>query len=119
MQIFLKDQGVEIYPEELITGYYGKLTVKAVQRFQCKYGIVCSGTPETTGYGLAGPITRVKINEILSSGQIATAPITTLTIDKQALIEQIKAQIVFLQEKLIQLLNQLIELSQERIKAIQ
>lgn len=54
----------EIYPEGLITGYYGPLTEKAVQRFQAKYGIVSSGTPETTGYGLVGPKTRAKLHEV-------------------------------------------------------
>ena len=29
-----------IYPQGLVTGYYGPLTVAAVQRFQCKNGIV-------------------------------------------------------------------------------
>ncbi|MFH0936666.1 MAG: peptidoglycan-binding protein, partial [Candidatus Daviesbacteria bacterium] len=60
-------QDKEIYPEGLTTGYYGTLTKMAVQRFQCKYNIVCSGTPEETGYGLAGPKTRAKINEIFSN----------------------------------------------------
>lgn len=54
----------EIYPEGRITGYYGSLTAAAVQRFQKKYGIVNSGSPDTTGYGLAGPETRAKLNEI-------------------------------------------------------
>jgi len=47
----------EIYPEGKITGYYGDLTVQAVKRFQIKYGV------EQTG--IAGPITRSKIMEIL------------------------------------------------------
>ncbi|KKT55333.1 MAG: Peptidoglycan-binding domain 1 protein [Candidatus Giovannonibacteria bacterium GW2011_GWB1_44_23] len=45
-----------VYPEGIITGYYGSLTRKAVERFQQKYGI------EQTG--LAGPQTRAKLNEI-------------------------------------------------------
>lgn len=53
-----------LYPEGLITGYFGSLTQKAVQRFQCKYGIICSGTPETTGYGRVGPNTRLKVEEV-------------------------------------------------------
>ena len=53
-----------IYPEGLVTGYYGSLTTKAVQRFQEKYGIVSSGTPTTTGYGRVGPKTRAKLNEV-------------------------------------------------------
>ena len=53
-----------IYPEKLVTGYFGSLTQKAIQRFQVKYGIVNSGTPSTTGYGRVGPKTRAKLNEI-------------------------------------------------------
>jgi hypothetical protein len=64
LQIFLKAQGPEIYPEGLVTGYFGPLTQRAVQRFQAKYNIVSSGTPETTGYGLVGPLTRAKINAL-------------------------------------------------------
>jgi hypothetical protein len=58
-----------IYPEKLITGYFGSLTQKAVQRFQCKYNIVCSGTPETTGYGVVGPKTRFKIEEVFGGAK--------------------------------------------------
>ena len=53
-----------IYPEGLVTGYFGQLTEKAVQRFQAKYNLVSSGTPGTTGYGLVGPKTRAKLQEI-------------------------------------------------------
>lgn len=45
-----------VYPEGLITGYYGPLTTEAVKRFQAKYGI------EMTG--IAGPVTRAKLNEL-------------------------------------------------------
>ncbi len=40
------------------TGYFGKLTQAAVQRFQRSKGIVSFGTPSTTGYGAVGPKTR-------------------------------------------------------------
>ena len=63
LQNFLKSQGSDIYPEVLVTGYFGGLTQKAVQRFQIKYGIVSAvGDP---GYGYVGPKTRAKINELL------------------------------------------------------
>jgi hypothetical protein len=55
-----------IYPEARITGYFGLLTQAAIQRFQCKYNIVCSGTPASTGYGVVGPRTRTKLNELVS-----------------------------------------------------
>jgi len=46
------------------TNYFGPATTKAVQKFQCKYNIVCSGTLKTTGYGNLGPKTRAKIKEV-------------------------------------------------------
>ena len=46
-----------VYPEAQVTGYFGALTEKAVQRFQCKNKLVCDGTPDSTGYGVAGPRT--------------------------------------------------------------
>jgi peptidoglycan hydrolase-like protein with peptidoglycan-binding domain len=46
------------YPQDLITGYYGNLTTKAVQAFQTKHGVISYGTPDTTGYGAVGPRTR-------------------------------------------------------------
>jgi len=62
LQNFLKLQGSEIYPEGIVSGYFGALTQKAVQRFQEKYGLAAPGIP---GYGFVGPKTRAKINEIL------------------------------------------------------
>lgn len=52
----------DVYPEKLVTGYFGPATERAVQRYQKKYGIVAFGAPETTGYGVVGPKTRGKIN---------------------------------------------------------
>src|SRR3989344_3632668 len=54
----------DIYPDAQITGYFGPLTEQAVKRFQAKHGIVSSGSPETTGYGVVGPATRAKIREL-------------------------------------------------------
>jgi peptidoglycan hydrolase-like protein with peptidoglycan-binding domain len=54
-----------IYPEGKITGYFGTLTLKAVQRFQKKYGIASSGDP---GYGHVGPLTRAKLNSLIEQG---------------------------------------------------
>jgi len=71
---------VSIYPEGLTTGYFGQLTEKAIQRFQSKYNIVSSGTPQTTGYGLVGPKTRTKLQEVF--GQ------TTISLTKSVLGQQ-------------------------------
>ena len=49
---------VSIYPEGTVSGYFGSLTERAIQRWQTKQGIVSSGAPGTTGYGAVGPQTR-------------------------------------------------------------
>ena len=50
----------EIYPENLITGYFGSLTKRAVKRFQEKAGLEQVGN--------VGPKTLSKINELLKEG---------------------------------------------------
>jgi len=55
----------EIYPEGLITGYFGSLTKKAVQSFQLKYGVVSSKSD--SGFGLVGPKTRMKLQEVFGN----------------------------------------------------
>ncbi len=57
-------QDKEVYSEGIVSGYFGTLTRKAVQNFQQKYGIVSSGNEQTTGFGLVGPKTRIKLNEL-------------------------------------------------------
>lgn len=57
LQEFLK-QSQEIYPEGLVTGYFGPLTEAAVKRFQEKHGI--------ESIGIVGPKTRQKLNELFS-----------------------------------------------------
>ncbi len=80
LQEFLA-QYPDIYPEGLVTGYFGPLTERAVQRFQKKNGI------DTVG--VVGPQTRAKINEILTvgagvSGVIPSGlTITTTTISEK------------------------------------
>ena len=54
LQQFLANLGPSIYPEKLITGYYGFLTQAAVKRYQALKGII------TTGY--FGPLTRAAVN---------------------------------------------------------
>ncbi len=46
------------------TGFYGSLTQAAVKKFQCAEGIVCSGSPATTGWGSVGPHTRRVLNSL-------------------------------------------------------
>ena len=63
-----------IYPEGLVTGYFGSLTRAAVQRFQCREAIVCAGG---LGYGRVGPRTLTVINAMIGGNAEvdASAPI--------------------------------------------
>lgn len=57
LQGFLK-QFPDIYPEGLVTGYYGPLTEAAVKKFQEKHGV--------DAIGIVGPRTIAKLNEFAS-----------------------------------------------------
>lgn len=59
LQEFLK-QFLDIYPEGLVTGYFGPLTEAAVKRLQEKSNI--------EAVGVVGPKTRAKLNELVISG---------------------------------------------------
>ena len=50
------------------TGYFGRMTESAVQKFQVGRGIASSGTAATTGYGAVGPRTRAKIASVCGGG---------------------------------------------------
>jgi hypothetical protein len=84
-------QDKELYPEGLITGYYGGLTREAVRRFQLKHGVISSPTEQ--GNGRLGPKTRAKLKEVYGEGvskppvEIPAAPSAA----GQSLQEQIKA----------------------------
>jgi peptidoglycan hydrolase-like protein with peptidoglycan-binding domain len=67
LQAFFKDNS-SIYPEGLVTGYFGAMSRSAVQRFQTSKGIVSSGSAATTGFGRVGPSTRDAINALINSG---------------------------------------------------
>ena len=68
LQEFLA-QDKEIYPEGLITGYFGVLTQAAVKKWQAKNGI--------ESVGIVGPKTRAKLNELGRIAETAPAPIIT------------------------------------------
>lgn len=59
LQEFLK-QFSDIYPEGLVTGYFGPLTEAAVKRLQEKQNI--------EPVGIVGPKTRTKLNELITEG---------------------------------------------------
>ena len=67
LQEFLKTFP-DVYPEGLVTGYFGPLTEAAIKRFQERQGVINLGSPETTGFGQVGPKTISKINELLGAG---------------------------------------------------
>jgi peptidoglycan hydrolase-like protein with peptidoglycan-binding domain len=71
LQEILKKEGV--YPEGLVTGYFGPLTLKAVVSFQEKYKKeILSPWGLTKGTGYVGKTTRAKLNAIL--GETSTVP---------------------------------------------
>jgi hypothetical protein len=97
----------EIYPSQKTSGVFGRLTETAVQKFQCKYLSMCSGSYKTNGYGAVGPRTVTKLNEIYGSSSAAQNMSQSA---KEILIAQLKAQIA-------ELLRQVIILLQEQIKS--
>lgn len=67
LQIFLRRDS-SIYPEGIVSGYYGPATERAVQRWQKAQGIVSSGSPSSTGYGLVGAKTRAALQQMWICG---------------------------------------------------
>lgn len=77
LQKFLA-QDPSIYPEGVVNGYYDISLVRAVQRYQSTYGIVSSGSPATTGWGVVGSSTRAALlncNAQKPSPSIKTKPV--------------------------------------------
>jgi hypothetical protein len=68
LQTFLA-QDPSIYPQGLVTGYFGALTQAAVTNFQNKYGI--------QPVGQVGPITRAEINMLINNGGFGTGAAST------------------------------------------
>jgi len=70
LQELLKEQGREIYPQGLVTGYFGYLTQSAVIRFQERFAEeILEPLDLTSGTGFVGQMTISKLNELLISGE--------------------------------------------------
>jgi len=86
-QDLAKDPG--IYPQQLVTGFFGRLTLQAVKLFQAKYGIWQTG--------FVGPLTRAKLNELYDNGSTTAAGDITKGVGQQEgsfLIQKINANSV-------------------------
>lgn len=80
----------EVYPEGEITGYFGKLTKKAVIRFQEKYKEeILEPAGIEKGTGLVRKTTRAKLNEICFEPPEEIIPLkfSLTTVDQPILIE--------------------------------
>ncbi|KXB08134.1 hypothetical protein AKJ56_01810 [candidate division MSBL1 archaeon SCGC-AAA382N08] len=67
LQQFLKAQGDDIYPEGLVTGYFGPLTKAAVIRFQERYqSEILAPWSLHNGTGYVGRTTKQKINKMIN-----------------------------------------------------
>ena len=71
LQLYLADQG--IYPKNLVTGYFGRITELAVKVFQLKHGI--------EAIGIVGPKTRAKIGGLIKdAGSSPRVTVATSTV---------------------------------------
>ena len=108
LQLYLASVGD--YTHTVATGYFGALTQAAVRRFQCRSGIVCTGSPATTGYGLVGPQTRAALAPVCSGAPPSSTipPTQADSARREALLTQIQnllALVASLQEQITALQN--------------
>ncbi len=88
----------ELYPEGLVTGYFGSATERAVRRFQAKYGIA--------QVGRVGPMTMAKLNELLG-GSSTPPPASSTPPPASTQSAEDAAKIKLLQDQLKALNDQL------------
>ena len=79
LQKFLVSEG--FLTADSLTGFYGALTESAVQNFQAQQGIVSSGMPQTTSWGVVGKGTSAAIVKVCSTPPVPppAPPVTTNT----------------------------------------
>lgn len=96
LQELLKtDKGV--YPEGLVTGYYGQLTKAAILKLQLKHGVI--KTDRDQGAGRLGPKTRAKVKEVFESPSDSTPTSNNTAQSLQAQIQLLLQQLQELQAK--------------------
>jgi len=76
-----------IYPQGLVTGYFGTLTRAAVIRFQAAHGI--------DQVGRVGPITLAKINSLLAGGGTPTGDASAPVISNPRLVNNSNSSVTF------------------------
>lgn len=86
-----------------VNGVYDNVTIKTVQVFQQREGILASGSPATNGYGLAGPKTRARLNVLYAVPNVAALT----PAERQTLIAQLQERVRQLQALLQTLLQKL------------
>ena len=91
-------QDKSLYPEGLVTGYFGRLTQNAVRAFQLKYGVIKSASDQ--GNGRVGPKTRAKLNEVFGGVGMAAPAQQPVVQPAQSAIEVLQAQIKALQDQI-------------------
>lgn len=83
-------QDSEIYPDGIVSGYYGPKTTAAVRKFQQKYGL--------PAVGRVGPATLAKINEVFGEATTVAQPSTPSVQSQTA--NQIQSQIQAIQQQI-------------------
>lgn len=99
LQTFLAEDPM-VYPEGQVSGYFGPLTQRAVERFQEKYGIVT--TPATSG--LVGPQTRAKLNELFAAPASMSMPPASPPVTSE--VSSLLLRLLELQRELLRLQGQ-------------
>jgi len=76
------------------TGFFGNLTLRAVEKFQCDQNIVCTGG---AGWGTVGPKTRNILNNLQEGNSTPTASSTSAL---NAEIQALQAELANLEQQL-------------------
>ncbi|HEY4524183.1 MAG TPA: hypothetical protein VJL36_00270 [Candidatus Paceibacterota bacterium] len=93
---------INLPPALIVTGLYDPATITAVQTFQRRENLLTGGSPQTTGFGLAGSLTRQKLNTWCQQ----TFPATGSTSARQT-----QTLLIQLLQRLLELLKQLLALT--------